>query len=70
MDACRIVGDDGVLSAALHAEVCDGVISGVACVVPELILAVYSGESIGRTRPRERWTNLLNSSARFLRRGG
>ena len=42
VDACRIVGDDSVLSAALHAEVCDGVVSGVACVAPELILAVYS----------------------------
>lgn len=42
VDACRIVGDDGALSAALRADVCDGVISGVACVAPELILAVYA----------------------------
>jgi 4-hydroxy-tetrahydrodipicolinate synthase len=41
VDACRIVGDDSVLSAALRANVCDGVISGVACAVPELILALY-----------------------------
>ena len=48
VDACRIVGDDSVLSAALRAKVCDGVISGVACGVPELILALYSrGEQHG-----------------------
>jgi 4-hydroxy-tetrahydrodipicolinate synthase len=48
VDACRIIGDDSVLSAALRAKVCDGVISGVACVVPELILALYSrGERNG-----------------------
>jgi 4-hydroxy-tetrahydrodipicolinate synthase len=44
VEACRIVGDDSVLSAALRAEVCDGVISGVACVAPELILALYARE--------------------------
>jgi 4-hydroxy-tetrahydrodipicolinate synthase len=44
IDACRIVGDDSVLSAALSAGVCDGVISGVACVVPELILGLYARE--------------------------
>jgi len=41
VDACRIVGDDSVLSAALRAKVLDGVISGVACAVPELTLALY-----------------------------
>jgi 4-hydroxy-tetrahydrodipicolinate synthase len=41
-DACRIVGDDNILSTALREKVCDGVISGVACVVPELILALYA----------------------------
>jgi 4-hydroxy-tetrahydrodipicolinate synthase len=48
VDACRIVGDDSVLSAALRAKVCDGVISGVACAVPELTLALYNrGEQNG-----------------------
>jgi 4-hydroxy-tetrahydrodipicolinate synthase len=48
VDACRIVGDDSVLSAALRARVCDGVISGVACAVPELTLALYNrGEQDG-----------------------
>jgi len=45
VDACRIVGDDAALSAALRAEVCDGVVSGVACVAPELILALYEKRS-------------------------
>jgi 4-hydroxy-tetrahydrodipicolinate synthase len=45
VDACRIVGDDAALSAALHAGVCDGVVSGVACVAPELILALYEKRS-------------------------
>jgi 4-hydroxy-tetrahydrodipicolinate synthase len=45
VEGCRIVGDDGALSAALRAQVCDGVISGVACVAPELILAVYEKRS-------------------------
>ena len=44
-DSCRIVGDDAALSAALRAEVCDGVISGVACVAPELILGLYEKRS-------------------------
>jgi 4-hydroxy-tetrahydrodipicolinate synthase len=45
LDACRIVGDDAALSAALRAEVCDGVISGVACVAPELIRGLYEKRS-------------------------
>jgi 4-hydroxy-tetrahydrodipicolinate synthase len=48
VDACRIVGDDSVLSAALRAKVLDGVISGVACAVPELTLALFNrGEQDG-----------------------
>jgi 4-hydroxy-tetrahydrodipicolinate synthase len=48
VDACRIVGDDSILGAALRARVCDGVISGVACAVPELTLALYHrGEQNG-----------------------
>jgi 4-hydroxy-tetrahydrodipicolinate synthase len=41
-DACRIVGSDRVLSPALREGCCDGVISGVAGVFPELILTLYS----------------------------
>jgi 4-hydroxy-tetrahydrodipicolinate synthase len=40
-DACRIVGNDSALAPALEAHICDGVVSGVACVLPEAILALY-----------------------------
>ena len=39
--ACRIVGDDRVLVAALDAGVCDGVVSGVAGVLPELTTFLF-----------------------------
>jgi 4-hydroxy-tetrahydrodipicolinate synthase len=41
-DSCRIVGDDAVLVSALHAGVCDGVISGVANVLPGLLMRIFS----------------------------
>ena len=41
-DACRIVGNDQALAPALQEGLCDGVVSGVACVVPELVQAIYS----------------------------
>ena len=40
--ASRIIGNDGVLAAALQGKLCDGVVSGVACVLPELISAFFS----------------------------
>src|SRR5262245_28619681 len=39
--ASRIVGDDSVLVAALREQAADGVVSGVAGVLPELITFVY-----------------------------
>lgn len=42
LDACRIVGNDPTLRPALSEGVCDGVVSGIACVLPELILALYA----------------------------
>jgi len=41
--ACRLVGNDGMLVEALRERVCDGVVSGVACALPELIRAVFDG---------------------------
>jgi 4-hydroxy-tetrahydrodipicolinate synthase len=41
VDACRIVGNDSALAPALLEGVCDGVVSGVACVLPELVLSLY-----------------------------
>jgi 4-hydroxy-tetrahydrodipicolinate synthase len=42
VDAVRIVGNDSALAPALREGVCDGVVSGVACVLPELILSLYN----------------------------
>jgi 4-hydroxy-tetrahydrodipicolinate synthase len=42
--ACRIVGNDGLLAGALREGVCDGVVSGVACVLPELIRDLFHEE--------------------------
>jgi 4-hydroxy-tetrahydrodipicolinate synthase len=36
-----MVGNDGMLVEALRERVCDGVVSGVACVLPELIRAIF-----------------------------
>lgn len=44
-NACRIVGNDSALVPALHESVCDGVVSGVACVLPELIQELYRAGS-------------------------
>ena len=38
----RLIGNDSALASALKEKVCDGVISGVACVLPELILSLYT----------------------------
>jgi 4-hydroxy-tetrahydrodipicolinate synthase len=40
--ACRIVGNDAILSDALRERVCDGVVSGVACVLPELTASLFA----------------------------
>jgi 4-hydroxy-tetrahydrodipicolinate synthase len=45
--SCRIIGNDNALPRALEERLCDGVVSGVACVLPELMQALYSA---GRTR--------------------
>jgi len=42
IDACRIVGNDSALAPALIEKVCDGVVSGVACALPEAILELFA----------------------------
>jgi 4-hydroxy-tetrahydrodipicolinate synthase len=37
----RMVGNDGILAQALREKVADGVISGVACALPELIQQIF-----------------------------
>jgi 4-hydroxy-tetrahydrodipicolinate synthase len=39
--ANRVMGNDSALHAALAEGLCDGVISGVSCVLPELMLALF-----------------------------
>ncbi|NUQ30555.1 MAG: dihydrodipicolinate synthase family protein, partial [Acidobacteriaceae bacterium] len=39
-NACRIIGNDGALAPGLKSKVADGVVSGVSCVLPELITAI------------------------------
>jgi len=39
--ACRIVGNDSILAQGLKERVVDGVVSGVACVLPELIQQMF-----------------------------
>ena len=41
IDSCRIVGNDSAFADSLRQNVSDGVISGVAGVLPELILSLY-----------------------------
>lgn len=45
IDALRIVGNDGALAPALEENVCDGVVSGVSCVLPELIQDLWTAGS-------------------------
>ncbi len=49
--ACRIVGNDSALCPAMLEGVCDGVVSGVSCALPELILATFAhGADFARCR--------------------
>jgi 4-hydroxy-tetrahydrodipicolinate synthase len=61
--ACRIVGDDSVLVAALDAGVCDGVVSGVAGVLPELTTFLFDRRN-SAAYPRA--VELLNELIRHL----
>ena len=38
----RLIGNDSALSAALVEGVCDGVVSGVACTLPELMSSLFA----------------------------
>jgi 4-hydroxy-tetrahydrodipicolinate synthase len=60
VDASRIVGNDSALAHALSEGVCDGVISGVACALPELVLALYGERNIPGSPLLERSSTLLD----------
>jgi 4-hydroxy-tetrahydrodipicolinate synthase len=60
VQACRMVGNDSVLAPALVEGVCDGVISGIACVMPELIQEIYALRDQANSAEFERSSRLLN----------
>jgi len=60
VDACRIVGNDSVLSQALIEGVCDGVVSGVASAVPELIRDLYAHRGQADSDDFRRTSRLLD----------
>ena len=41
-ESIRMIGNDGVLAAALQDDLCHGVISGVACALPELMQLFFT----------------------------
>jgi len=47
VQADKIVGNDSVIRAALLDGVCDGAISGVACVLPELVSRIFASRRAG-----------------------
>jgi 4-hydroxy-tetrahydrodipicolinate synthase len=54
------VGDDSLLYEALRAG-WDGVVSGIACFVPELILAVYRSYRAGKVEEAAAWQAALDA---------
>lgn len=60
IDACRIVGNDSALAPALIERVCDGVVSGVACALPEAILALFAQAEATDSAEFDRASSLLD----------
>jgi 4-hydroxy-tetrahydrodipicolinate synthase len=59
ISSCRILGNDSALPGALEDQLCDGVVSGVACVLPELMQALYMAGR-NRTSPFAELTSQLH----------
>lgn len=60
-EACRIIGNDGVLAEALRENLADAVISGVACVLPELISQIFdAGKTNSHPPSLKALTTILN----------
>ncbi len=57
-EARRIVGNDALLPAALRAGYCDGAISGIAGVLPELTVSIYNRYQEGNLQTADRWVAL------------
>lgn len=58
--AVRMVGNDSALAPALRKGLCDGVVSGVACVLPELILSLYDGGNDPSSEAFQKQASLLS----------
>jgi len=58
LSRARLIGNDSALSPALAEHLCDGVVSGVACALPELMLALFETNGEGQTFSTK--TALLN----------
>jgi len=67
-DACRIVGSDNVLGQALREGVCDGIISGVAGVLPELVLPLFENRAATDSPEFGREEQMLHESIEQLDR--
>jgi 4-hydroxy-tetrahydrodipicolinate synthase len=69
IEAVRIVGNDSVYAAGLTGNVIDGVISGIACVLPELILALESqfkhGDTVGFSTTERLIEEYIDKLAQF-----
>ncbi len=63
LDACRIAGNDMVVAEALREQVCDGIISGIAGVLPELLLTLFERSSEPDTFGFMESTQLLDQLA-------
>ncbi|MEO6818007.1 MAG: dihydrodipicolinate synthase family protein [Edaphobacter sp.] len=66
--ASRIVGNDSVLAASLLDGVCHGVVSGVACVLPELVTAQYHLSPTANAAAFQKISALLNEVIEQLNR--
>lgn len=54
LDAARIIGNDAALCEALKQGLCDGVVSGVACALPELMTSIFYGNPVDKAFARSR----------------
>lgn len=59
----RLLGNDAVLAEALSRGLCAGVISGVACVLPELITGLFAAKAEGAA---ESFASLAGRLAEFI----
>jgi len=48
LPAARIIGNDGVLCDAIEQKLCDSVVSGVACTLPDLMTRIFASSGEGK----------------------